>query len=57
LSDFDRERLLLHAHILRERAKAHPKEASTLLQIARSFDRLLEEDRIQQSDDAEAVFA
>ena len=57
LSDFDRERLLLHAHILRERAKAHPAEANTLLQIARSFDRMLEEYRVQQSQDAEVVFS
>jgi hypothetical protein len=44
LSDFDRERIVLHARILRERAIAHPREAYALLQVARCFDQILRED-------------
>ncbi len=57
LSDFDRERLLRHAHILRERAKGHPGEAHALLQVARCFDEMLQEDCIEQSDDTEMAIA
>jgi hypothetical protein len=57
LSDFDRERLLLHAQILREQAKRRTSEAPALLQVARCFDQMLEEDRSQRRHDAEAAMS
>jgi hypothetical protein len=57
LSDFDRERLVLHAQILRERAIAHPQEAHALLQVARCFDQILRDDGIEQNHPPDAALA
>jgi hypothetical protein len=55
LTAHDRERLLLHAQILRERAAAQPQEAENLTETARTFEKMLQED-LAAEDDAIGAF-
>ncbi len=48
LTPRDRERLLLHIQILRERAAAHPTEAAELYRLCAVFHGMLNEDAAQQ---------
>jgi hypothetical protein len=48
LTPLDRERLLLHIQILRERAAGHPTEAAELYRLCAVFRKMLNEDEAQQ---------
>jgi hypothetical protein len=44
LSEIHRERLRLHAQILRERSRSKPEEAKALLKVVKTFEDMLRED-------------
>src|SRR5258708_3046664 len=48
LTPADRERLLLHIQILRERAASHTTEAAELYRLCAVFHKMLNEDAAQQ---------
>jgi hypothetical protein len=48
LTPADRERLLLHIQILRERAASHATEAAELYRLCTVFHKMLNEDAAQQ---------
>jgi hypothetical protein len=55
LTPLDRERLLLHIQILRERAAGHPTEAAELYRLCAVFHKMLDEDAAQQEAEASAL--